>query len=145
MNKWYLDGDKRRYDIFGSFPKESMCPKNVYNMWKPFPVQLNDMSGADISKCEDGLKWFNNHIAVLCDHQEEVINFVKDDVSLVLDGNKVPVIFVSIQRWSEFTKIWEYSDKYGNIQLPFISVVRKPHIQVGTNQNNNWNLPKGVD
>lgn len=79
------------------------------------------------------------------DIDSEFVRFVKEDIDLSLDGDKVPVIFLSIQRWSEFTKVWEYSDKYGNIDLPFISVVRQPNVQVGTNQNNNWNLPKGVD
>ena len=98
IHKWYLDSDKRRYETFGSFPKDSMCPECVYNMWKPFPVQLNDMSGADISKCEEGLNWFNNHIAVLCDHQEEVINFVKMWIAQMFqypEHKSIELIFIS--------------------------------------------------
>jgi len=62
-------------------------------------------------------------------------------VSLSVDGEKVPVIFLTIQRWTEFTKTWEFSDKYKDIRLPFITIVRKPDIQQGQNQAGLWNIP----
>ena len=46
---------------------------------------------------------------------------------------KVPVIFLSIQRWAEFAKTWQFSDENKNIKMPFITIVRKPDAQVGTN------------
>jgi hypothetical protein len=52
----------------------------------------------------------------------------------------VPVIFLTIQRWTEFSKTWQFSDKYKN-ELPFITVVRKPDIQQGQNQAGLWNIP----
>lgn len=74
------------------------------------------------------------------DMDETFIEFVKTKLGITIDGEKVPVIFLTIQRWSEFSKTWSFTDKYKDIQLPFITIVRKPDIQVGTNQAGLWNI-----
>jgi hypothetical protein len=69
------------------------------------------------------------------------IRFIDEDLEIVIDGEKVPVIFLTLQRWAEFSKTWQHSDKYKNIKMPFITVVRLPNPQVGTNQAGLWNIP----
>lgn len=69
------------------------------------------------------------------------INFVEKDLEVVIDGEKVPVLFLTLQRWSEFSKTWQHSDKYKNIKIPFITIIRKPNPQVGTNQAGLFNIP----
>ncbi len=71
------------------------------------------------------------------------IEFVDKDLSISVDGAKVPVNFFTIQRWQEFSKTWGNSDKYKNMLVPFITIVRKPDIQEGTNQAGLWNIPGG--
>ena len=61
------------------------------------------------------------------------VDWVNKELELVIDGEKIPVTFLTAQRWTEFTKTWQNSDKYKNIKIPFISVVRKPDGQPGTN------------
>ena len=77
------------------------------------------------------------------DLDQSVVDFVGSDngFALTVDGNKVPVIFLTIQRWTEFSRTWQFSDKYKNIELPFITIVRKPDIQQGQNQAGLWNIP----
>ncbi len=65
----------------------------------------------------------------------------EDGLSISIDGEKVPVIFLTIQRWNEFSKTWSFSDKYKNIKMPFITILRKPDIQQGQNQAGLWNIP----
>lgn len=67
--------------------------------------------------------------------------FINDELEITIKGKKVPVILLTIQRWSEFSKTWEFTDKFKDLQLPFISIVRKPDIQEGTNQIGLWNIP----
>ncbi len=69
------------------------------------------------------------------------IEFAEKDLEIVIDGEKVPVIFLTLQKWSEFSKTWQHSDKYKNVKMPFITVVRKPNPQVGTNQAGLFNIP----
>ncbi len=77
------------------------------------------------------------------DHDQTFVDFIEKDsrVSMTIDGVKVPVIFLTIQRWTEFSKTWQHSDKYKNIEIPFITIVRKPDIQQGENQAGLWNIP----
>jgi hypothetical protein len=75
------------------------------------------------------------------DMDEGLVDFVSDDLKVVIDGEEVPVIFLTIQRWSEFSKTWQHADKYKNIQMPFITIVRQPAAQVGTNQAGLFNIP----
>jgi hypothetical protein len=75
------------------------------------------------------------------DLDKTFIEFVEKDLSLVIDGVKVPVIFLTIQRWAEFARTWKFTDEYKDIKMPFITVVRKPDVQVGTNQKSLWNIP----
>ena len=77
------------------------------------------------------------------DMDQSFIDFTNSDkgFSISVDGKKVPVIFLTIQRWTEFSKTWQFSDKYKNIELPFITIVRKPDIQQGQNQAGLWNIP----
>lgn len=65
----------------------------------------------------------------------------KNGLSISVEGEKLPVIFLTIQRWTEFTKTWKFGDEYKNITMPFITVVRKPDIQQGQNQAGLWNIP----
>ena len=42
------------------------------------------------------------------DMDRDFIDYVENDLNLVLGGEKVPVIFLSIQRWAEFAKTWTF-------------------------------------
>jgi hypothetical protein len=75
------------------------------------------------------------------DMDETFIDFINNGLSLTIDGEKIPVIFLTIQRWAEFSKTWQFTDKYKDVQLPFITIVRKPDIQVGQNQAGLYNIP----
>ena len=75
------------------------------------------------------------------DMDREFVQYMNDDISLVLNGEKVPVIFLSIQRWAEFAKTWQFSDEYKNITMPFITIIRKPDAQTGTNYAGTFNVP----
>lgn len=75
------------------------------------------------------------------DLDEAFIDFIGKDLSITIEGEKVPVIFLTLQRWAEFTKTWKFTDENKNIEMPFISIVRVPAIQKGMNQAGLWNIP----
>lgn len=76
----------------------------------------------------------------LTDLDKGFVEWVENDLNVVVDGEDVPVSFLTAQRWTEFTRTWKNSDKYKNIKIPFISVVRKPDVQPGTNPAD-FNIP----
>lgn len=72
-----------------------------------------------------------------------MLEFVKEKFEVVSDGEQIPVIpkILTIQRWGEYTNNWSFSDEDGNIKLPFIAVIRKPDVQLGTNPSIQRTIP----
>lgn len=75
------------------------------------------------------------------DMDKSFFDFIENDMKIVIDGKRVPVIVLTIQRWAEFSKTWQHSDKYKDIEIPFITIVRRPNTQVGRNQAGLYNIP----
>jgi len=75
------------------------------------------------------------------DMDKSFVEFIKNDLSITVEGEKVPVYIISIQRWAEFYRTWENSDEYGNLKLPFIAITRKIDVQRGTTHALNYNIP----
>lgn len=58
------------------------------------------------------------------------LNFVKENFQI-----EIPIIpkILTTQRWGEVANTWTFSDNSSVIKVPFISVIRKPNIQPGSN------------
>ena len=70
-------------------------------------------------------------------------DFVTNELELTLNGEKVPVFMMGIQKWTEFSKTWKFSDDYKNVKIPFINIVRQPDTKPGTNPSLIYNIPQG--
>jgi hypothetical protein len=72
-----------------------------------------------------------------------MLDYVKNTFKVVSDGVQIPVIdkILTIQRWGEFSNNWEFSDSDGNVKLPFITIIRKPDVQFGTNPSIQRTIP----
>ena len=64
-----------------------------------------------------------------------MLEFVKSNFKVISDGIPIPIIpkILTIQRWSEISNNWTFSDEDGNMKVPFIGVIRRPDVQPGTN------------
>lgn len=69
--------------------------------------------------------------------------FVKETMALTLDGQRVPVFMMGIQKWNEFFQTWQYADEYKNVKIPFINIVRDPDTKPGSNPALIYNIPQG--
>jgi hypothetical protein len=76
-----------------------------------------------------------------------MLEFVKENFKITSDGEQIPTIpkILTIQRWSEFKNNWNFSDDDGNMKLPFIAVIRKPDVQLGTNPSIQRTIPDRRD
>lgn len=72
-----------------------------------------------------------------------MLDFVKKNFVINSSGEQIPVIpkILTIQRWGEFTNTWNFSDLDGNPSIPFISVIRRPDVQPGTNPSLQRTIP----
>lgn len=72
INAWMVNNPKQRcYDETGVFPEGVECPKNYFNMWRKFDMEL-------ITAYEHKQKELDvilHHIRILCNHDEEVYQY----------------------------------------------------------------------
>jgi len=74
------------------------------------------------------------------DIDQAAFDFVNNkDMKIVIDGKDVPVIFLTNERWAEFSKTWQYTDLDKNLITPFITVMRTSEIE-GTRLGKRWNV-----
>ena len=78
------------------------------------------------------------------DLDKGVLDFVKEGLKLVVDGNVVPTVdkIITTQSWSQFTETWEFQDLDKNVSLPFIITVRQPEVVYGKFQGGMANIPE---
>lgn len=73
-----------------------------------------------------------------------MLEFVKDNLLFKTgDGDTINYIrrILTIQRWSEMSNTFPFTDEDGNIELPFIVVIRKPEVPFGTNPSLQYTIP----
>jgi hypothetical protein len=72
INDWLVNNPTiRRYDDLGIYPKDEMCPPNMFNMWRKFAMEMI----TDYEPNEDALQTILNHIKILCNHEEPVYDY----------------------------------------------------------------------
>ena len=76
------------------------------------------------------------------DMDRDFIKLIEEDLSFSVGGEKVPTFFLTIQRWAEFARTWKFTDKDRNVQMPFVTIVRNPDIQFGTNPVTQYTIPQ---
>lgn len=60
--------NQRCYDDVGVYPNDIECPKNIFNLWRPFEMELVEK----YEKKEEELKIILNHIKILCNNDDNV-------------------------------------------------------------------------
>jgi hypothetical protein len=68
--RWINDPEILTYDDIDIFPKTSLCPPNVYNLWRPFAME----KVTEYTEDKEGLEVILNHIRILCNHDESAYN-----------------------------------------------------------------------
>jgi hypothetical protein len=71
------------------------------------------------------------------------LDFVKNDLKLVVEGKVVPNvdIIITTQNWSQFVQTWDFQNIDRNVEPPFITVIRVPEVKYGTNPAVLYTIP----
>jgi len=75
IDTWLKDENKIKYNRFDCIPKDSLCPKDTFNLWVKFPVEKMPTVKPN-GKVILGLQWFLNHIRLMVNFNEEHYQFV---------------------------------------------------------------------
>ena len=71
------------------------------------------------------------------------LDFVRDELTLVVEGKKVPMvdILITTQNWAQFVETWDFQNIDKNIEPPFVTVIRTPEVKYGNNPSIVYNIP----
>ena len=69
---WLMDPSMRIFNDIGIYPNPKLCPKNIYNMWRPFEMEQYT---TQYEKNPVALQDILNHIKILCNNEEPVYDY----------------------------------------------------------------------
>jgi hypothetical protein len=71
------------------------------------------------------------------------LDFVKNELRIVVDGKVVPVvdILITTQNWAQFTQTWNINDLDKNVSVPVITTVRNPEVKYGSLPSLQYTIP----
>ena len=74
LKRWFCDKYNNSKDDIGVYPNHSKCPQNIYNMWTKFAMEHN----RPYSRKLESLQLFRNHLKLICNHNDEVFNYMEN-------------------------------------------------------------------
>ena len=82
INKWLgLNPSIRRYRNVDTYPDVENCPKDIFNLWRPFAYEKYT---EPYEKDPVGLAFLLNHYSILCNHDEIVTDyFIKWNAQMI--------------------------------------------------------------
>lgn len=69
------------------------------------------------------------------DLDTSIYEYFKNDMQIIVEGEAIPVFYLTKEKWADLTLTWQHSDDDGNIVMPFITVRRSEPPKRGTNDN----------
>lgn len=77
IDKWLgINENIRKYDKMQVYPDLTMCPDNVFNLWKPFRILSTPSRVNEIETCESKeMRILLKHLEILCNNERKVYEY----------------------------------------------------------------------
>lgn len=72
IQTWLKDSNMKYYDDVDVVPPPLTCPSNIFNLWCMFDMENIE----NYENNEEAVEFFKNHIKILCNHEEEVYDYI---------------------------------------------------------------------
>jgi hypothetical protein len=85
INYWTSNNPTiRSKDDMDIYPDESLCPDNIYNLWKPFAGKALIDEQPNFIKNDKAIQFFKTHILTLCDNDVAIANYLEQWIAQML-------------------------------------------------------------
>lgn len=82
----------RRYDDIDMYPKDIICPSNIFNMWKPFAMERV----TDYNENTEGLMFILNHLKILCNNDDNVFDYFTKWIGQMIQYPEIKSIVITL-------------------------------------------------
>jgi hypothetical protein len=94
IQKWTNCNDNiKRKDSMQIYPNPDKCPDNVFNLWRPFAMEVLT---SPYSKHTEGLDIMLNHILVLCDNDKPVYDYFIGWIAMMIQKPEVKTTCITL-------------------------------------------------
>lgn len=93
--EYYRDPNKRVYDDMDYYPPPLSCPPNMYNLWKPFALDL-DTPLIMSPEIERGVQMILDHIHMLMNHNPVVYDYVIKWLGQMIQFPAIKTIMITL-------------------------------------------------
>jgi hypothetical protein len=96
VDLWMNCNDRIRcFDYMNIFPNDSLCPDNVFNLWRPF-IMENHKPCIEDSEAGKAVNFILNHIRILCDNDEVVYEYLIKWIAQMIQYPEVKTVVISM-------------------------------------------------
>jgi hypothetical protein len=88
LSRWFDDEKINTKDKLGVYPHDLKCPSNVYNMWRPFDMELV----TDYTEKSEAISFIRNHIKILCGNDENIADYFEKWLAQMIQYPSVKTI-----------------------------------------------------
>ena len=92
IHMWLKDSNMKCYDDVDVVPPPFECPSNIFNLWSMFDMENIE----NYEKNEEAIEFFKNHIKILCNHDEDVYDYIMKWIAQMIQYPAVKSAIVPI-------------------------------------------------
>jgi hypothetical protein len=71
IKSWIIDSNMRICKDIGNYPKDELCPPNIFNIWRKFKMETIE----NWTQNNDALQFFLKHILIICGNEQIVADY----------------------------------------------------------------------
>lgn len=95
IKSWLKDKDILLYDDMDTYPPPLICPENVFNLWRPFAMDLiEDYTVTPFA--EEGFEAIKYHIKVLCNFEDNVYDYFINWLAQMIQFPAIKTVFPTL-------------------------------------------------
>jgi hypothetical protein len=93
IDVWMNCNDQiRKYNSMNIYPNNSLCPANVFNMWRPFAMENHK----PCIENEEAVDFILNHIKILCNNDQVVFEYLQKWIAQMIQFPEVKTIVITM-------------------------------------------------
>lgn len=90
IKDWLTDNPNQlRYDDIDVYPREELCPPNIFNMWRKFKMELV----TEYTHKQEELDFILNHLKIMCNNEELVYDYFVKWIAQMIQFPEIKSIF----------------------------------------------------
>ena len=121
IDKWLGINEKiRKYDKMQVYPDSSKCPKNVFNLWKPFRILATPSRENDKKIISEEIGLLLKHLEILCNNEKEVYEYFINWIGQMVqypERKSICITFISKEGAGKGTLMHLFRNMFGKKKI----------------------------